>query len=225
MSPSRSKNLMYRPIDRNDAVTREFLFKHIVSDPEMPPKIGDGLPRPPSQAGVDDLFALFDSCLLAVLICLTRPAFEKAAAPKDTPLEKHGEGWGAVGVGPVPAQLEQQRIQTIGYIAIMAPLKAAGVHRTSSISVCIAHAHQGKGHGSEAIRWALWWAFRHAAMHTVRLQTLSCNVRAVSLYERLGFVVEGRLRECQWHDGAWQNIVQLSMLDREWEALMKNSLN
>ncbi|PMD41105.1 acyl-CoA N-acyltransferase, partial [Hyaloscypha variabilis F] len=60
--------------------------------------------------------------------------------------------------------------------------------------------HQGKGYGTEAINWALDWAFRVAGMHCVRLWCFSFNKGALRLYERIGFVREGIERESYYHD-------------------------
>lgn len=46
----------------------------------------------------------------------------------------------------------------------------------------------------------------------------SYNHGARRLYERLGFVFEGSLRESAWYDGAWHDELMMGMLESEWRA-------
>ena len=38
------------------------------------------------------------------------------------------------------------------------------------------------------------------------------------MFERLGFVNEGKERESVWYDGEWHDILFLSMLESEWRV-------
>ena len=53
----------------------------------------------------------------------------------------------------------------------------------------------GKGYGGDAIVTVLGWGFEAFGLHLVQLWGLSANVRAMCAYGRLGFVVDGALRE------------------------------
>lgn len=92
-------------------------------------------------------------------------------------------------------------------------------NRNTDIGVGVMKQYRGQGYGSEAIVWALDWAFRSAGMHRVGIGAFSFNTGALSLYERLGFKVEGRKREGMWYDGGWHDIVELGMVESEWRAL------
>lgn len=92
-------------------------------------------------------------------------------------------------------------------------------HRRTEIGIDILPAYQGKGYGSEAIRWALDYAFRRANMHKVRIRAFEWNEGAVRLYAKLGFVLEGRDRESLWHDGRYWDSVDYGMVEGEWAAL------
>lgn len=48
---------------------------------------------------------------------------------------------------------------------------------------------------------------------------MSWNEGAVRLYERLGFVHEGRRRDFFWHDGKYHDSVEMSMLEQEWREM------
>ena len=63
-------------------------------------------------------------------------------------------------------------------------------------------------------------------MHRIGIAAAEYNKGAVKLYERLGFTQEGRLRECNWHDGGFWDVVLFSMLEDEWrERYGKQELN
>ncbi len=76
-----------------------------------------------------------------------------------------------------------------------------------------------KGYGSEAINWAVDWAFNYANVHKVEIGTASYNERAAHLYERLGFKFEGRKREVIFMNRRWYDLVEFGMLEHEWAEL------
>ena len=130
--------------------------------------------------------------LMGAVICLA-PTTEEIAAGK---LVRHGTAIGQV------------NLKTIG--------PAIAHHRLSEISIDILPAYQGKGYGSEAIRWTLDYAFRRTGLHKVKIRAFGWNTGAIRLYERLGFKLEGIHREELWHDGRWWDGYEWGMLDREW---------
>lgn len=76
----------------------------------------------------------------------------------------------------------------------------------------------GKGHGVDAIRVLLRWAFRVQNYRRIWLTTAGDNPRAIRAYEKCGFTHEGRLREHIFSDGEYVDLVQMGMLRSEWEA-------
>ena len=92
-------------------------------------------------------------------------------------------------------------------------------HRTTTLQISILPEFQNKGYGSEAINWALDWAFLRANIHSVSLGCMEYNDRGKHLYEKLGFVLEGRFRKSVWHERKWWDMLLFSMLEDEWEAL------
>jgi len=76
----------------------------------------------------------------------------------------------------------------------------------------------GKGYGSDAIRTLLRWAFQIQNWRRVQLRTLACNERAIHVYQKLGFIEEGRLREQVFFEGRYVDEVVMGLLRSEWEA-------
>ena len=76
----------------------------------------------------------------------------------------------------------------------------------------------GRGYGSAAIRAVLAHAFGPMGLHKVWLMVFATNARGRRTYGRLGFVVEGVLREEYFHQGGWHDMVRMSLLAREWRG-------
>jgi len=91
-------------------------------------------------------------------------------------------------------------------------------HRNAELGLEIRTQYQGKGYGTEAIRWALNWAFQTAGLHRVAVTCFAWNEGAEKLYKKLGFVREGRKREAFWFDGEWRDLLEFGMLEGEWRA-------
>ena len=47
---------------------------------------------------------------------------------------------------------------------------------------------------------------------------IASNLGAIRVYEKAGFVLEGRQREHAWVRGAYEDIVRMGLLRSEWEA-------
>ncbi|KAH7130373.1 acyl-CoA N-acyltransferase [Dendryphion nanum] len=129
---------------------------------------------------------------------------------------------------PTPDALENQASESklvvhrgtpIGQINLGSLSKGMMHHRFSEIAIDILPEYQGKGYGSEAIRWILDYAFRRLALHKVKIRAFEWNEGAVRLYERIGFRHEARQREEFWHEGRWWDSFILGILDREWKEM------
>jgi RimJ/RimL family protein N-acetyltransferase len=114
-------------------------------------------------------------------------------------------------------------LEPIGFVDLNEVKESQRHNRTTDIGILIASKYRRKGYGSEAIEWVLGWAFNHAGLHRVGINCWSHNVGAWKLYERLGFVLEGRKREAIWHDGGWHDIISLGMLENEWQVRKKDN--
>lgn len=79
-------------------------------------------------------------------------------------------------------------------------------------------AYLGKGYGREALELLLDWAFRTQNWRRIWLDTLGSNERAIRSYRAVGFVEEGCLRQRDYHDGVYDDLVVMGLLRDEWET-------
>lgn len=76
---------------------------------------------------------------------------------------------------------------------------------------------RNRGIGSEATRMLLDYAFRATSLNRVELEVYAFNPRARHVYERCGFVYEGRKRAALKFDGEYVDAIVMSMLRSDWE--------
>lgn len=77
---------------------------------------------------------------------------------------------------------------------------------------------KGQGYGREALNLLLKWTFKLKKYHRVWVDCKEYNEVALHLYESLGFVREGLLREIIMTKGNYENLIVFGMLDREYFA-------
>jgi len=75
--------------------------------------------------------------------------------------------------------------------------------------------HFGRGYGTEVTRLVVEFALNTLALHRVSLGVFTFNPRARHVYEKCGFIQEGRLRERLYWDGQWYDEILMSVLQGE----------
>jgi RimJ/RimL family protein N-acetyltransferase len=216
-----SSHLTYRAIEDNDEY-RKFLHTAIQADPVTFAQSDNRLFRPQTNETSNSMTSSTSSkALLGVMICLQSsnldPSHQEQINKLEQAVEKHQSDDDLSGHA---AQKETKPI-SIGFLCLSGSSPGTQQHRNSNLGIAIAKPYQGQGYGSEAINWALDWAFNFGGLHSVSLLCFSFNTRAERLYERLGFVREGRHRERVWFNRAWHDEIILSMLETDWEVLRK----
>jgi ribosomal-protein-alanine N-acetyltransferase len=76
----------------------------------------------------------------------------------------------------------------------------------------------GQGFMSEALGAAIDYGFNHMNLNRIEALVYPENVRSVRLLERLGFQVDGVLRDYFFHDGKFYDHQLFSLLRREWKG-------
>lgn len=90
--------------------------------------------------------------------------------------------------------------------------------RSAELAIAMDAAHVGTGWGSEAQRAVLEHAFETMGLERIWLTVDVENARAIRSYQKVGFQLEGRLRSTIYRDGAWGDLLIMSMLRPEWLA-------
>jgi RimJ/RimL family protein N-acetyltransferase len=73
-----------------------------------------------------------------------------------------------------------------------------------------------RGYGTEAMHLLVDTAFNTLNLHRVYLRVFEDNPRAIRAYEKAGFVHEGRMRQAEFHQGRFCDVLLMSVLRPEW---------
>jgi RimJ/RimL family protein N-acetyltransferase len=73
-----------------------------------------------------------------------------------------------------------------------------------------------RGLGTEAARMIVGYGFERLGLHRISLEVYSFNPRARRVYDNIGFIAEGVLRETLRWDGGWIDATVMSILAPEW---------
>jgi RimJ/RimL family protein N-acetyltransferase len=77
--------------------------------------------------------------------------------------------------------------------------------------------HMGYGYGTEAMKLLIAFAFHEMNLNRLELEVYDFNERAYRCYLSCGFKEEGRLRERQYKNGRYSDVIQMGILRSEWE--------
>ncbi|MEO8597253.1 MAG: GNAT family protein [Candidatus Solibacter sp.] len=91
-------------------------------------------------------------------------------------------------------------------------------NRSCSIGYWIDQRFQGKGVITRCCENMLDYLFDELELHRVSIHCGVANTRSCAIPERMGFTREGLLRDGEWVNDHWLDIVAWGMLDRDWRA-------
>jgi RimJ/RimL family protein N-acetyltransferase len=90
-------------------------------------------------------------------------------------------------------------------------------NNSCSFRIALGPSGQGRGLGTEATRLIVGHGFDRLGLHRISLEVYAFNPRARRVYEKVGFVAEGVLREALLWDEQWVDATVMSILAHEWE--------
>jgi ribosomal-protein-serine acetyltransferase len=99
-----------------------------------------------------------------------------------------------------------------------------GVHpiewpnRNCSMGYWIEQRYQGKGIMTRCCESMLDYLFEDLGLHRVTIQCGVANTRSCAIPERLGFRREGLIREGEWVNDHWLDLLSWGMLEQDWRA-------
>ena len=87
--------------------------------------------------------------------------------------------------------------------------------RSCSIGYELALDAHGQGYMTEALRAAIGWGFEHMDLHRIEARIHPDNLPSMQLAKRLGFEVEGLLRDVAYWSGQHHDLHVLSLLETD----------
>ncbi|MHA2225277.1 MAG: GNAT family N-acetyltransferase [Candidatus Hodarchaeales archaeon] len=94
----------------------------------------------------------------------------------------------------------------------------SNINRRGSLGIGIFDPNYwGKGYGTEASILLLDYAFSTLNLHTIELEVFSFNSRALTCYEKVGFIETGRKREAHFAKGQYHDIIMMDISEQEFK--------
>ena len=78
-----------------------------------------------------------------------------------------------------------------------------------------------QGYGRETMNLLLRHGFETLNLNRIYLRVYANNKRAIRVYEKVGFVHEGRMRQAAYKNGEYSDVLYMSVLREEWDASIK----
>jgi len=81
--------------------------------------------------------------------------------------------------------------------------------------------YQNKGYGTEAMEMLVEYGFNTLNMNRIELTVYEFNIRAYKLYQKVGFIEEGRKRQARYHNGRYHDEIIMAILRKDWETKVR----
>lgn len=92
----------------------------------------------------------------------------------------------------------------------------------AEISIAIKKEFQGKGFGSDALFSMIKFCFERMNLHRLEAEVIEFNKESINLIEKLGFKLEGRLREAKYSKDRYYDVLRYGLLRNEWVQNFNN---
>jgi [ribosomal protein S5]-alanine N-acetyltransferase len=163
----------------------------------------------PSDA--DDLFRIFsDAETMRYWSCRPYTSVEQARLLIEDMAEAMHRGAGIQWALTLPN--DERLIGKCGYHELRKQ------HRRGEINYIVAREHWGKGIVSEALRAMLDYGFDYMNLHSVEAGVTPGNDASTRMLGRLGFQLEGHLRESFWAEDMFVDSLIYSLLRIDWDT-------
>lgn len=91
-------------------------------------------------------------------------------------------------------------------------------NRQAEIGIHIGEkSYWNQGFGTRAMKLMLKHGFGNLNLHRLWLRVFEPNQRAIGSYEKAGFIQEGKFRKAQHFEGAYVDVIIMSVLRAEWQ--------
>jgi RimJ/RimL family protein N-acetyltransferase len=165
--------------------------------------------RPFDDADADDLFALHSNA--HVLRFWDAPAWNDRGRAEKFIMASRQKAEEATG-----ARLAVERSSDGRFIGWCSLHRWNPDFRSAALGYCYDDAAWGHGYATEAARGLLRWAFDTLDLNRVQAEVDTRNVASARVLEKLGFVLEGTLREDCIVNGEVSDSWVYGLIRREW---------
>ncbi len=95
-------------------------------------------------------------------------------------------------------------------------LRTSPENRSASLGIAIGDKTcWDGGYGTDTMRTVCRFGFEMMNLHRIQLEVYAPNERARHVYEKVGFVLEGRLRDALFKYGRYRDVFVMSLLEGE----------
>lgn len=101
------------------------------------------------------------------------------------------------------------------FVGVVELMEIDYIHRNCEIQIIVIKKYRGQGLAQQALRKGLDYAFRILNMHKVYLIVDVTNKAAVHIYKKLGFSIEGTMKDHFYTYGEYQNAYFMGILKDE----------
>lgn len=127
-------------------------------------------------------------------------------------VEKHVEK--KRGNGDVLLAVENEENKLIGWVFLQ---DIEHEHGRASIGILLAPEVRGQGYGKYVMEKMIDIGFNQLRLNKIYLTTRGINKHAITLYKKIGFVVEGKLRKHAYINGSYYDTYFMGLLESEWK--------
>ena len=90
-------------------------------------------------------------------------------------------------------------------------------NRHAELSIVIGNQdYWSKGYGTSIMTTLLQWGFEELNLNRLYLHVFDFNIRAIGLYEKMGFIKEGTKREMLYRNGRYCDVFYYGLLRKEY---------
>ena len=102
--------------------------------------------------------------------------------------------------------------------------KVDSINRSATLGIFIGNKeYWNNSYGAEAIKLILDYGFNYKNVHSINLELMSFNERALKCYKKCGFKEIGRIRQCKYINGKYYDTILMDILKEEFtESCIKN---
>jgi RimJ/RimL family protein N-acetyltransferase len=115
--------------------------------------------------------------------------------------------------------VEKASNQLIGYAGITS---ISNINRSGEYYLFIGNKGcWSKGYGTEVTKLIVNYGFRSLNLHRIMLTVFASNIAGIKVYTKTGFKEEGVMRQANYREGMYHDVIMMSILRPEWEQMQK----